>query len=340
MLEKIHIKRWPIVIYIENNSVNPYFNLACEEYCLENLDFNDDIIILWRNDNSVIIGKNQNAFEEINSDFVKAHGIKVARRLTGGGAVYHDLGNLNYSFILKIDRAETLDYKAFAVPVVKALEKMGITAEISGRNDIIIEGKKISGTAQYICKNKLLYHGTLIFDSDMNVLSNALNVRSDKIQSKSLKSVKSRVTNIKGYLKQDIDILDFKKLILKYLFEGKEFKEYSLTKHDIECICKLEREKFATWEWNYGASPKCNFKNYMRFGGGGIEINLNIKGGLIEYCKIYGDFLAVKSLDEFEAGLVGQRYIKEDISSFLAGMDIAPMFGTITKEEILACIFP
>lgn len=328
------------MIYIENNSVNPHYNLACEEYCLKNLDFNDDIIMLWRNDNSVIVGKNQNTFEEINSDFVQAHDIKVARRLTGGGAVYHDLGNLNYSFILNVNRTDILDYMAFALPVVKALGRMGIIAEISGRNDITIDEKKISGTAQYICGNRLLYHGTLLFDSNMNVLSSALNVKADKIQSKSRKSVKSRVTNIKGYLEQDIDILDFKKLILKYLFEDREFKEYTLIQHDIECIQKLEREKFATWEWNYGASPKCDFKNFIRFSGGGIEINLNIKNGLIEYCKIYGDFLAVASLESFEASLAGHRYIKEDISSFLTGVDIAPLFGSITKEEILTCMFP
>ncbi len=159
------------MIYIENETVNPYFNLACDEYCLTHLDLKDDIVMLWRDDNAIIVGKNQNTFEEINAEYVKEQNIKVCRRVTGGGAVYHDLGNLCFTFILHVEKLDQMDMRFFALPVVKALEKMGVTAEISGRNDITIDGKKFSGTAQRVFKNKLLYHGTLLFSSFMEVLS-------------------------------------------------------------------------------------------------------------------------------------------------------------------------
>lgn len=328
------------MIYIENESLNPYFNLACDEYCLTQLDLNEDIVMLWRDDNAIIVGKNQNTFEEINAEYVKQQNIKVCRRVTGGGAVYHDLGNLCFTFILNIEKLDQMDMRFFALPVVKALEKMGVTAEISGRNDITIDGRKFSGTAQRVYKNRLLYHGTLLFDSNMEVLSKGLNVKPNKIESKGHKSVRSRVTNIKEYIKEDIDILQFKSILKEKLFEGQEYKEYVLTNQDIENIKKMETEKFATWDWNYGQSPESNFKNAVRFDGGEVDLRLMIKDGFIENAKFYGDFLAVEYLDDLEDALKGQKYDIDTVDKILDKVNLKQYFGTITKQEILSCMFP
>lgn len=327
------------MIYIENTSVNPHFNLACEEYCLKNLNLPEDIVMLWRDDNSIIVGKHQNTIEEINQEFVRENNINVARRITGGGAVYHDLGNLNFTFIVNIEEASMLDMKKYGLPVVQALKEMGVTAELSGRNDITIDGKKISGTAQAVSKNKLLYHGTLLFDSNMDVLGRALNVTLDKIESKGIKSVRSRVTNIKEYIKDEIDVLDFKKLLLQYFFENEGFKEYKLSDYDIEQIKTLEKDKYSTWEWVYGESPKCNIRNAKRFQGGKVELYLNIQNGIVTECKIYGDFLGVVGVEPVEDRIKGRRYESAEIDDALNGIDISKHFGSISKDEILSCFF-
>lgn len=325
------------MLYIENNSVDPYFNLACEEYCLQSLNLQDDIAMLWRDDNAIIVGRYQNTAEEINAEYVAKNRIKVARRITGGGAVYHDIGNLNYTFILGVKQLETLDMKLFALPVIKALAKMGVTADLSGRNDITIDGKKISGTAQHIDNGRLLYHGTLLFESNLNILSDCLKVNLDKIESKGIKSVKSRVTNIKEHLTDNYDVMEFKKLLMHYLFEESGFKEYRLTETDLENIRRLEKEKFSDQAWIYGESPDCNVVNTRRFPGGSIQIHLNIKENRIEKCKIYGDFLGLIGVEEIENLMRGVHYTYDDISARLAPVDIAMYFGVITKEELLSC---
>lgn len=327
------------MIFIENTSTSPYFNLACEEYCLTNLDFDEDIVMLWRDDNTIVVGKYQNTVEEINHEFVAENKVNVVRRVTGGGAVYHDLGNLNFTFILNVDRTDMIDMKKYALPIIQALKEIGVTAELSGRNDITIDGRKISGTAQRLHKNKLLYHGTLLFDSDMGVLSKALKVSIDKIESKGIKSVRSRVVNIKEYLNKDYDVLEFKKLILYHLFKEQPYKEYKLTDKDMEAIKSLEKERYSKWEWIYGKSPSCNLRNSKRFPGGKVEVLLNISNGVIEGCKIYGDFLGVSNIEDVENTIIGNRYDKEDIEKSLININISEHFGSITKDEIVSCFF-
>jgi lipoate-protein ligase A len=324
--------------YITNNSFNPCYNLALEEYVLKRLPA-DDYIILWQNEPTVVIGKHQNAIEEINSTYIKEHGINVVRRITGGGAVYHDQGNLNFSFITRVKNRELLDFKSFTLPVVNALGKMGIEAELSGRNDITIEGKKISGNAQYMYKDRILHHGTLLFDSDLDVVSNALNVKADKIQSKGIKSVRSRVANIKEFLKTDMDINEFKKTIFYYLAFGKTMEEYRLNVEDIEEINRLVNTKYTTWEWTYGESPKFNLKNSKRFSGGKVEILLNIAEGFISECRIFGDFLSLTGVEAIENKLIGIKYQEEDISAVLDSFELSDYFGSISKNEILSCFF-
>lgn len=325
--------------YILSNLFNPYFNLALEEYIFKTVGMQEDFIILWQNENTIVIGRHQNTIEEINANFVQENNINVVRRITGGGAVYHDLGNLNFSFITGYDKNDMIDYKKYTIPVINALKKLGVDAELSGRNDLTIDGKKFSGNAQSMHKGRILHHGTLLFDSNLDIIGKVLNVQLDKIQSKGIKSVRSRVTNIKDYLKEDTDVNGFKELLLKNLFENNTLEEYHISENDLVSITKLKESKYDTWEWNYGKSPKFNFKNSKRFTNGKLEVLLNVNGGLINECKIYGDFLALCSVDELEEKLRGIRYEKSAVEYILNSVNLTQYFGNITLDEILECFF-
>lgn len=328
--------------YIENYSAIPQYNLAFEEYVFKNLDLEEGgYVLLWISNPSIIVGKNQNTVEEINMEYVKENNIQVVRRVTGGGAVYHDSGNLNFSFIIKAESLGEIDFKAYTIPVLKALERLGIPCELSGRNDITIDGKKFSGVAQSIVRGRVLNHGTLLFDSELDVLSKALKVKRDKIESKGIKSVSSRVTNIKPYVKEDIDVFEFRELLLKNIFEyeNKPFEIYELTEEDKKAIQKMVDEKYNTWEWNFGRSPKFNYKGYKRFAGGGVEVRLQVTKGLIENCKIYGDFFGKEDVLVLEEKLKGIRYDETEVEKALEGFPIGDYLGRITKEEFLTCLF-
>lgn len=323
---------------IENSSFNPCYNLALEEYILKVLP-PEDYLVLWQNEPTVVVGKHQNTIEEINSAYVKEHNINVVRRITGGGAVYHDLGNLNFSFITKVKSKELLDFRSLTLPVINALGKLGIAAESSGRNDITVDGKKISGNAQCIYKDRFLHHGTLLFDSDLDMVAKALNVKHDKIQSKGIKSIRSRVTNINEYLRISMNIDEFKKMLINYLSEEKQLEEYKLEEKNFKEIRELTEAKYSTWEWTYGESPKFNFKNSKRFTGGKVEVFLNIEKGIVSECKIYGDFLALLGVEEIENSIINRKYEEEEISAVLGCFTLSDYFGGIDKAEILSCFF-
>ncbi len=229
--------------YIDSKSHDSYFNLALEEYILKNENIEEDIVFLWQNTPTIVVGNNQNTIEEINVPFVKENKIQVVRRLSGGGAVYQDMGNLNFTFIKCLNETSNLDIKKFALPVVEALNKLGVPAQLTGRNDISVEGKKISGNAQRLYRNKLLHHGTLLFDTDLEVMVKVLQVGIDKIESKGIKSIRSRVTNIKPYFSQQITIEEFRESILKELFQGKEVNYYYLEEKDLKEINDLVNTK-------------------------------------------------------------------------------------------------
>lgn len=327
--------------YIENNSTDPRYNLALEEYAFKNLDLKEDYVILWRNEPSIIIGKNQCTLEEINSQYASENNVHVIRRVTGGGAVYHDLGNLNFSFITKVDKLEEIDFKKYTFPVINALNELGVKCELSGRNDLTIDGKKFSGIAQSITKGRLLNHGTLLFNSKLDTLSKMLNVKKEKIESKGIKSVRSRVTNIRDYLKSDIDILEFRELILRYIFEYKKspITKYELTKEVKDAINALMQEKYNTWEWNYGKSPKFDFKNSKKYDAGILDVRINLEDGLIENCKIYGDFFGNEDVAKFEELLIGLKYEKNDIDRKLRDIDITSYLGKVSKNDLLDLFF-
>ncbi|MDR7239000.1 lipoate--protein ligase [Neobacillus drentensis] len=329
------------MLFIDNKGItDPQINLAIEEYALKNLDINETYLLFYINEPSIIIGKNQNTIEEINTEYVESNGVKVVRRLSGGGAVYHDLGNLNFSFITKDDGESFHNFRKFTEPVVTALKKLGVNAELSGRNDIEVGGRKISGNAQFSTKGRMFSHGTLMLNSEIENVVSALKVKKDKIESKGIKSVRSRVANISEFLTEKLDISEFRSLLLKNIFEGQEgIPEYVLTEEDWEKIRQLSKERYQNWEWNYGRSPKFNLQHSHRFPVGSIDVRLEVNKGVIENCKIYGDFFGVGEVSEIEDKLIGARYEKNEIEKALADIDTTHYFGNVAKDEFLNLLY-
>lgn len=326
------------MLYVPNESRDPHYNLALEEYILKEKNFPGTCIMLWQNEPSVIIGRFQNTIEEINVDYINKHNIHVVRRITGGGAVYHDLGNLNFTFIERRDNNE-IDFHKYTEPIIKALAKLGINAENSGRNDITIEGRKFSGNAQYQYQDKVLHHGTILYDSKLENVQEALHVKADKIESKGVKSVRSRVTNISEYIKEPVPIQEFKKHLLAELFGSHPIKEYRLTLLDIEKIERLMVDKYMTWEWNYGSSPAFNIQKTARFPWGGIDIRLKVEKGRIKDCVIFGDFFSNYDLAEFMERLTGIRYSRDAFKAVFEENDPEKYFGRDISKELLDLLF-
>ncbi|WP_449539362.1 lipoate--protein ligase [Ferdinandcohnia sp. Marseille-Q9671] len=329
------------MLFIDNKGIHdPQINLAIEEFALKNLDINETYLLFYINEPSIIIGKNQNTIEEINTQYVEENGIKVVRRLSGGGAVYHDLGNLNFSFITKDDGESFHNYKKFTEPVVEALHKLGVNAQLSGRNDIEAEGRKISGNAQFSTKGRMFSHGTLMFDSEIDHVVSALKVKKDKIESKGIKSVRSRVANISEFLTEKITIEEFRKILLQYIFKTDgDIPEYVLTEEDWKKIHEISKERYQNWDWNYGKSPKFNLQHTHRFPVGSIDVRLEVQKGIIENCKIYGDFFGVGDVEEIETLLIGKRYEKSELQKALADVTVSHYFGKISKEEFINLIY-
>lgn len=328
------------MIYIKNDSNNPHFNLALEEYFLKTFH-EEDYLILWQNEPAIIIGRNQNTIEEINKVFVEENNIKVVRRLSGGGAVYHDLGNLNFTFIVKADKSNINNFKKFTDSIVASLEKIGVNAEFTGRNDITIEGKKFSGNSQYYFKDRLLHHGTILFNSDLSVVQSALQVKVEKIESKGIKSVRSRVTNVYPYLEEKVSVKEFKEILLHSIFEYKDvpYKEYILDKNDIDKIQTIADEKYATWNWTYGESPEFNMEKNKRYAFGQLNIKLDVKDGKVKAMGIYGDFFANKDLLKLQEGFIGIKFEEESVKKVIQTIELQEYIKGITNEDFIDCMF-
>lgn len=328
--------------FVDNKGItDPRINLAIEEYLLKTMDVEQNpFLLFYINEPSIIIGKNQNTAEEINTDYVDSNGIHVVRRLSGGGAVYHDHGNLNFSFITKDDGNSFRDFRKFTEPVVKALQDMGVNAELSGRNDLLAEGRKISGNAQFATRGRMFSHGTLLFDTKMDEVVSALKVNKEKIESKGIKSIRSRVANISEFLEQDMSVGQFREAVLHSIFAGEEnVRFWELTDQDWDNIHELSRERYANWDWNYGKSPKFNIKHSHRFPVGGIDVRLQVEKGIVQEAHIYGDFFGVGDVAEIEQALTGVKYERAALAEAIEEIDIPKLLGGITTEDFLKLIY-
>ncbi|GAA0328949.1 lipoate--protein ligase [Oceanobacillus sp. FSL W7-1293] len=329
--------------FIDNKGItDPQINLAIEEYILENFGEKDTYLLFYVNSPSIIIGRNQNTIEEINTDYVDEQGIKVVRRLSGGGAVYHDEQNLNFSFITKDDGNSFQNFAKFTQPVVDALNNIGVPVELQGRNDLAVEGRKISGNAMFSTRGRMFSHGTLMLDSQLEELTKALKVKKIKIESKGIKSIRSRVANIAEYLDNPISMDEFKELILRYIFDVEDVNDvpqYVLTDEDWAKIHEISEKRYQQWEWNYGKSPSFNYQESKKFPGGLVDVRLDVKKGIIENCTIFGDFFGLGDVKVLEDALTGVRHNRDAVKEAVDQVDVSHYLGRISKEEFLELLY-
>ncbi|WP_239256957.1 lipoate--protein ligase [Listeria ilorinensis] len=329
--------------FIDNkNEKDPRINLAVEEFILTELDLDEPVLLFYINQPSIIIGRNQNTVAEINTEYVEKNGVIVVRRLSGGGAVYHDEGNLNFSFITEDDGESFHNFAKFTQPIVEALRKIGVEAELKGRNDLLIDGYKVSGNAQFATKGKMFSHGTLMLDLNLDHVAASLKPRKDKLESKGIKSVRSRVANISQFMDQKMTTEEFRDLLLRSIFNVQDVadvKEYKLTEADWSRIHEISAARYANWDWNYGKSPKFNLERSKRFPVGSIDLRLDVEKGVISDIKIFGDFFGIGDVTEIEEKLRGVHYKREDLEKALQDVDIKTYFGNITKEEFLDLLY-
>ena len=316
-----------------------YKNISSEEYFLS--CFDDDIFYLYINSPSIIVGRHQNTYSEINQKYVRENGIDVVRRLSGGGAVYHDYGNLNYGFIVRNqDRGMNEVFRQFTVPIIKVLHNLGVNVHFSGRNDLVIDDKKISGVAQYHTNEKILLHGTLLFSSDILRISQSLNADPRKFQDKSVKSVKSRVTNIRPYLIQPLSIEEFTSVLSREVIaQFPDAEIYELTDQDREEIQKLADNKYTTWEWVYGNSPNFTCSCELKYEKGILDIGLEVKSGIIRNIIVYGDFFGTKDLDEMTRCLTGIPYEKKAVTNALKPLKLTDYIYELPKDLFIESLF-
>ncbi len=334
------------MIFVDNGqNYDADLNIALETYLVENKLVDEPILLFYINKPSIIVGRNQNTAEEINQTYVDEHGINVVRRMSGGGAVYHDLGNVSFCFI-KDDDGSFRDFASFTKPVIQALHKMGATgAVLEGRNDLLIDGKKFSGNAMYAKDGRMTAHGTILFDSDLDEVTNALKPRKAKIESKGVKSIRSRVTNLKPYVSEeykDLTIEEFRDRLLLEIFgvdRREDVPELKLTDKDWEGVMKIREERMGNWDWNYGQSPDFQYEQSHKFPFGFVDVRFNVRQGKMQDVRIYGDFFGLGNISDVEAKLEGVKYERQAVIEALKDVDVVHYFGKTTVDEIVELIF-
>lgn len=322
--------------YLNVETTEPDYNLALEQYVFDRLPRDREYFMLWQNDNAVIVGKHQNTYAEINAAAVKSRGVRVVRRLSGGGAVYHDLGNLNFTFIADAQNSEAIAFDLFCQPIVRTLEALGVKAEVNGRNDITIAGKKFSGNAQYRREGRVMHHGTILFCSDLSVVEEVLRVDADKIRAKGMRSVHSRVTNVAEHLSSEISLQTFRQMLLQNVIRNTGAEEYVLSGDDRAAIESLRRERYSTREWNYGASPVCSFVRRRRVEGCGlVEAYITVDGGRISRLEFQGDFFSVLEPSALAERFSGQPPTREGYGAAIEGQPVPLYFSGLSGEMLL-----
>ena len=327
------------IIFIEAFTTDPAFNLAMEEYLFEAMPRDRSYFMTWQNDNAIIIGKHQNTLSEINLPYVQSHDIHVIRRLSGGGAVYHDLGNLNFTFITDADPGQQVDLHRFCQPIADTLSSLGVNAAVDGRNDILIDGKKVYGNAQYVRQGRVMHHGTILFDSDLSVLGQALKVDTAKIQAKGVKSVRSRVANVRSCLQQDMTMTQFRRALAEHLLKQADVQVYTLTEEDLAAIHRIRESRYARWEWNYGASPACSLIRKARIEGcGTVEAQIQMENGCISGIRFYGDYFSTLPPEQLAQKLTGVPFTEEACLQALAGCDVENYITGLDNKGLISLL--
>ena len=332
---------------MESNDIR--MNLATEEYLMNHADVSEPLFLVYIQSPCVIIGRNQNAYEELDLNYLRENQITLTLRISGGGAVFDDLGNMSFSFVKKRDEVQFGDYQNVTEPILAALHKMGTTQAVSGgRNDLYIDGLKFSGNAMYSKNNRTYSHGTLMYDVDLSVLDRILTVSKEKIASKATPSVKKNVTNVKGYLKPEFQFErteDFRDQLLCELYGVKNLteikdKELILTQADRESIQKLFDEKYANDAWIFGEAPAFEYNKRTRIASVGIvDVKLNVVHGKISAAKIFGDFFGQQPVEQLSDFLVGKEYRFEAIEKELKQIKVSEYIHNLTNEDFLALLF-
>lgn len=323
------------MIYIETGSKDVFYDLAAEYYFAVEHPLDEPVFLFWQTTPTIVVGKYQNTLEEINRDYVEAHNIQVVRRLSGGGTVYADLGNWMYTFITYGD-ADEIQFHKYLAPIIAALGEIGVKAEFTGRNDLVVDGKKVSGTSQYKLKGNTVHHGTLLFNEDIEQMVASTNVDAEKFLSKSIKSVRQRVTNISEHLPAPMDIEEFKdRMVAAILGDG---KRYCMTEADKARVNAIADEMFRPWERRYGSDPKSTMTNSARFAGGKVEVHLDVSKGVIRSARLSGDFFASEKADGLTERLIGCRYDRASVRACLG--DLADSIYGVTPDELIGLIVP
>ena len=322
------------LLIFRTETTDPYYNLALEEYLLNTVDQESCILYLWQNRHTGVIGRNQNPWQECRTGQLEEDGGFLARRLSGGGAVYHDLGNLNYTFIVHPARNEVLSFQEFVQPLILTLRKLGIEAQSSGRNDVLIAGKKVSGSAQYAKNGRLLHHGCILVNCDVDALSGALNVSENKFRSKGIKSVRSRVTCVNDHLSRPLTVEEFKRIFIRQVSMEQTLRPIELGAEDLRRVRELRDHQYATWEWNYGGSPPCGVRKEKRYPFGTVAICMELRGDDIEKVKIYGDFFGQEDISGLEQLLCG-KHLKPESFQFLSDEEVDRYVSGLTQDKLI-----
>jgi lipoate-protein ligase A len=322
------------MVCIETGSNNPAINLAFEEYFLKGNDLGKNVFMLWQSEPAIVIGRFQNLWEETNFRFAEENNIPIVRRISGGGAVYQDAGNLCFSFILQNVTPDRFNKITYIQPVVHALEKLGIHSDVTSRNDLFIDGKKFSGNAMAYHHNRLLFHGTLLFDTDLEQLEKALTKPEFQIDSKGVKSVRSKVTNITQYVSSDMEVSQFKQKLTLLIMEKESADYYLPTQKDLDAIQKLSINKYQSWDWNYGNSPPSTLKNSMEIDDRQLTIFLELESGRIKTCRIDGDYFKHGDGENLERRILNIRFQYDEVLTILKASLQTEYLGATTLNDL------
>ena len=330
------------MIFIEPQSFDPAFHFATEEFCMKQFP-GETIWMLWRTNQCIMLGCNQIPNLEMDTQAAKKHKVTLVRRPSGGGTIFTDPGTIQYSLITPYTKGmdtKKVREEVLAVALLQVIrDKLGVRAKLEGRNDIVIEGRKISGLAQHISHGQLCSHGSLLYDTDLEILTEVLNPSEDKIKGKAIRSVRSRVTRLKSHLNPALSTDEFLRFLKKEWMGNQNMEEYFLTAEDIGAIDEIRREKYANDEWTYGKAPKFTYHHRVKAPVGIVEVFLKMEKGLIQACSIKGDFLGLLPIGELEETLLGLCYQREVVEKVLEEIDLAPYLGGVTKRQLLETMF-